>query len=147
MKVRLMILLMLLLSAGEALACPGCTYESMMNEHWYEKLFIIKLAAVALFTFNRLDPVRTLYTFLFYTCGYVIMYKYLVWYSHPAVTEGAPRTLALGGLVLAELNVLDFGLLWLISHLSFYRKDTAQPLPVWQMLAYAVAVFLVRRAV
>jgi hypothetical protein len=147
MKLRWAVILLMLLLPWEVWACPGCTYERMLLSNWYQKTWVIKLIAAALFTFNRLDVVRVIYVFFAYIWAYIKLYDYLVWFGHPAVSDGIVGTLSRFGLGLLELNILDLALLFFLGRIRFFRKDKSKGLPIWQLIVYGVAVFLAQRFV
>lgn len=131
--------LLLLAIVPEAWACPVCNYERMLLSNWYPKVWILKLSLPLLFSFTRLDPVRVLYAFLPYVYGYIVAFKYLIWFGHPAVSDGAINSLAGIGLALLMFNVLDAALLFGLGCIPFFRRDKTKGLPLLWAIAFAVA--------
>jgi len=134
--------LVFLLGAVDVVACPGCTYERMLNSNWYPKVWIIKLSLPLLFSCLRLDPVRVFGVFLGYTYGFIFLFERLVWYGHPAVNDGLLGTLANVLLLIFGLNIPDAALLFLLGNIPFFRRRKEQGLPVWMVLSFgATACF------
>ena len=132
-----------LLFVSTASACPGCTYERMLLTNWYQKVWILKLAIPLVFAFNRLDVLRVFYVFFAYTYGFIIAFKYLVWFSHPAVSDGFIGLLAMIGLGIFALNIPDAALLFGLGCVAFFRRDKARALPLWQVIAFAVTASVI----
>jgi hypothetical protein len=137
-----LIFAVLLVSAGEALACPGCTYERMLLSNWLPKLIAVKVTAAVLITAWRLDPIRVLYTFLGYTFVYGYLYRYAIWFSFPG---GDPIVVALGtvGLIMLAIGALDAGVLWFLGRLKFYRRKQDLGLAWWHQATYLACIWTI----
>lgn len=143
MNRHLFIAALVLLTVGEAMACPGCEYERMLLSNWLPKVIALKVAAAVIITFRRLDPVRVCYTFLGYMFIYDCLYRYAIWFSFPG---GNPVIVvfATAGLIALVIGALDIGVLFLLGRLKFYRKKKEVGLVWWHLLIYLACIWTIR---
>jgi hypothetical protein len=105
------------------LACPYCTY-AQFEPTWI--LFAsLRLLAVLAISYRRLDLVRTLGAFVLFEVGYFYAWRQVVWYSHPAMSEGIVEWIALGGLVVLSIGLPAACLLYILSRASYFRLPQA----------------------
>ncbi|MCB9913500.1 MAG: hypothetical protein H6827_10920 [Planctomycetes bacterium] len=136
------IIVLLLISVAEVMACPGCTYERMLLNNWLPKMIALKVSAAVLITGWRLDPIRVLYTFVGYSFAYDFLYRYAIWFSFPG---GNPFIVgpATAGLIVLAVGALDVGVLFLLSRLNFYRRKKELGLAWWHSAAYLVCIWTI----
>lgn len=144
MKSHWSLIAFLLFWSLEAAACPNCTYERMLQNNWYLKIWILTSVVPVVFSFNRLEAIRLLYVFPPYTWAYITLYNMLIWYGHPAVNDGLPGTLSNIGLVILNLGIPDIILLSILSRIAFFRRDKTKSLRWWQLAGFGVAVSFIR---
>jgi hypothetical protein len=126
------------------LACPICTYDRVMPT-WY--VFVAVRAAIVLFLARgRMDPVRLLGVFMLFEIFYFYAWRFLVWYSHPAVSEGTVETLSLTGLLALTAGLPAAFLLWLVSRFRYFRGKSEAKLSLRRCFGI-VPLFFVLAAV
>lgn len=144
MRVRLCALVFWLLTVFAATACPVCTYNRLLAEHWHVKYFLVNLIVPLAFVANRLDIVRALYALIAYVLFSLQIHSFLLWHTFPGA---APNWLSeLAGEVAGwvwGLNVIGIALLYLLSRSRFFRRDKERGLAFWQPLAYGVTMLFV----
>lgn len=135
-------IVLLLTSAWQVHACPGCTYERMLLSNWLPKIIVLKVTAAVLVTAWRLDPVRVLYTFLGYVFAFDWLYRYAIWFSFPG---GDPLVVALGtgGLIVLSFGFLDVGILFLLGRLTIYRRKKDLGLAWWHLVLYLACTWTI----
>jgi hypothetical protein len=101
------------------LACPVCTYDRVMPTWW---LFVVLRATVVLLIARgRMDPIRLLGAFMLFEGFYFFAWRFLVWYSHPAVSEGTVMTTSMIGLIVFSVGLPAAIFLWSISRIKYFR--------------------------
>jgi len=107
------------------LACPQCTYDRAFPT-WYF-FAAIRLVVVLLICKGRLDLVRILGLFALFEAAYFVAWRFLVWFSHPAVSDGAIGVIAMAGLLVISAGVPAVVVLWQASKVAYFRKpDTTR---------------------
>ena len=116
-------LLVFLATTNFAFACPGCTYERMLQSNWHFKMFAIQIATALAFTFNRLDFIRVLYTFIPVAVINIQLHTMTMWYGHPAMRPpGVSGILLMIGAWALALNIGGAAVMYAIGMLRFYRR-------------------------
>jgi hypothetical protein len=87
----------------------------------------MRLAIVAFLARGRMDPVRMLGAFAAFEVAYLFAWRWLVWYSHPAVSGGMIESLALVILIGVSVGLPAVAFLWFISRLKYFQgKHTSR---------------------
>jgi len=141
MAARIFWLLLFLSLALEAMACPGCTRDRLLQSNWHVKFFVLNLVAAVGCTFNRLDAVRTMYSFIPYLTLYMWVKSWLEWYAHPVTRPEGAYGVVFGLLeAIVGLNLVGAAWLYVMGRLPFFRRDKDKGLPLWQPIAFVVSV-------
>jgi hypothetical protein len=126
-----------LLLAVEATACPRCTYDRMLVEHWHLKYLLVSTIVPLVIVANRLDVVRFAFVLIPYVAFSYQFHSYLFWHTFPGDTF-----LAQVGWWTWGLNLVGVAMLYGISLIPFFRWKKEHALAVWQPIAYAAAMFV-----
>jgi len=73
----------MILELQPILACPQCTYDRFIPI-WIP-FALVRLLAVGLVAYRRLDVVRVLELFIVYEFGYLCLFGVGIWYGHPGI--------------------------------------------------------------
>ena len=122
MRTRVITIALFLLLALDASACPSCTYDRMLAEHWHIKYVLISLVVPIIVVANRLDIVRFTFVLIPYVGSSYWLHSYLFWHTFPGNTLLAQLAWWIWG-----LNVVGVSLLYLISVFSFFRRKRERP--------------------
>lgn len=140
MKRVLPVCALLVLLAGEALACPGCTYERVMPT--WALFAAIRLLVVCGLAFSVLDVVRTLEAFLVYELMYVQAWRMAIGYAHPAVSGDLVEWLALGVLLVLSAGVPAAILLRQLGRFAWFVRTPGRGVS-WRRALMMVPAFFV----
>ena len=107
------------MSIPAVLACPVCTYDRVMPT-WF--LFVaFRAVAILLLMRGRMDPIRLLGAFILFEGAYLYAWRFFVWFSHPAVSEGAVEILSMIGLLVLSAGLPAAVFLWMVSRIRYFR--------------------------
>jgi hypothetical protein len=127
------------LAAGEASACPICTYERQLATYWHIKWVAINLLVPMVVAANRLDLVRLLYVLIPYVFFTFEFHSFLFWHTFSIQNPVLYFLAQMGWLILA-FNGIGVALLFLVSRYPFFCWNKDQGLGRWQPIAYSLAV-------
>jgi hypothetical protein len=113
------------------LACPACNYERVMPT-WLA-FACLRIFVVLLVSLKRVDIVRILGVFVIYEVAYYFVWRYVIWYSHPAVAEGAVQWLAIIGLLSLSAGIPAAVLLARISKMAYFRAAHSKVIEKWKI--------------
>lgn len=128
---------MLLLPALSAQACPSCTYDRLLAEHWHIKYLAVSFVIPMLVVANRLDLVRFTFVLIPYVAFAFYAHNYLFWHTFPGDTLIAQVAWWIWG-----LNLFGVVLFYAISRWRYFRWKQDRGLAVWQLVAYSLAMVL-----
>lgn len=148
MKARLVWVLLFLCFVADALACPACGYNRMLESNWHLKFFIVNLALPVIITVNRLDPIRILFLFIPYVLFFEKMIVYGMWHNlplfHPPGVLGVLFDILMG---IINVNLIGVALLFIMGRIKYFRRNREKGLPFWQPIAYWIACALIIPAI
>ena len=136
------ILLMLVLTGSQALACPGCEYERMYN--WWPTVAGLRLLLPVLLAANRLDGVRVFSVFFVYEWFWFYAYRYAIWYS---AGDGLVMWWAGANRMALESGVTGAALLFGLGRLRWFQRKPGVGLPWWQAAIYVPLALAIRHIV
>ena len=131
---------MLAMVASDALACPVCTYERVMPGWVLFAAF--RFLVVIIVMFAVLDAVRVVEAFIVYEIIYFYAWRYAVWYSHPAVTDGPMEILYSSALFLLSAGVPAALLAYGLGRLKWFRKEPDRGVSWKRAILVVPAMFL-----
>jgi hypothetical protein len=137
MRTWLPIAILFLLTPLAASACPSCTNDRLLAQHWHIKYLLVSLIVPMIIVANRLDLVRFAFVLIPYVAFAFQFHQYLFWHSFPGTTLVAQLGWAVWG-----FNLVGAVMLYVVSRFTFFRWRKDQGLAGWQPVGYVAAMFI-----
>ena len=122
------------------LACPQGTYDRVADT-WF-LYAALRILIVLLVSAKRLDVVRTLGLFALYEAVYLFLWRFFVWFSHPAVSSGGVTAVFMILLLILSLGVPAVFLLRKASRIKYFRGNCTSELTLKRSLLIIPFSFL-----
>ena len=129
----------MILDLQPIVACPQCTYDRFIPI-WIP-FALVRLLAVSLVAYRRLDVVRVLELFIAYEFGYLCFFGVGNWYAHPAVAGEEVNTASEFFLLLLVSGIPAALVLKLASRHAYFQIPSRPPFTWMRALVLMLMLF------